>query len=745
MLDQLGKLEAIVKEYIKEGKYTEAVNTLQTFLNDFNPKSVEEELKYTLIYAKALNKLQEFYKVNNLIESILEKNKAKIDKKSLIYIDLVLELGYSYHRVGMYDETIELGDQLLNIIRLIRNDKEEVRSRHYAIERLLGAVYFKKGNKNEAAEHVRMSFEIAKEIEDVSVRISSAANLGTSLYILGDFRKALSYNYEALKYKEHMSKETLATIYNNISIIYREQGRLDLALEAQEKSLELKKELNIPDIAISYNALGSIYLKMGRYTEAIDFLEKAYEITQTTKIKRVFTDNIYELILALWQDGQKKRARHYFEILQGIVNEYPDYDFAILTHDLLEALFLKQSTNIEDVAKAKKLLKKLIKEGKLRFSRMVTAYVNLVDILLIELNIFKDDTLVNEINEILQELIHLSEKNNSYQILVQSKLLSSQLYLINLDYNSARKILIEVESIAEEKGMTGLAKKASALHDTLLHQFESMEKLVREKLELSGRMKYSYFDNILREIVSPKFQIPTIISETPKLFIILNSNYSPIYNFGFLEDRQEADYYLKEFISVVQSSQIMNIERVRIKDFTVLLRRDKSLTFCYIFAGDSYTAKLKLEIVIETLKGMINIWNGLDGQQTELTEIQESLITNILRELFEKGGEGTRIKEMDKQLADLPNELTKFKVMLNPIRLALIKLLYHNYKLPASELREMIGITWGSWQKHLQVLEKEGLVRTNREFINTRPRVMVSLNEEGNKIYSRLQKVLKSY
>ena len=59
----------------------------------------------------------------------------------------------------------------------------------------------------------------------------------------------------------------------------------------------------------------------------------------------------------------------------------------------------------------------------------------------------------------------------------------------------------------------------------------------------------------------------------------------------------------------------------------------------------------------------------------------------------------TELKEEDPfyvSISELPKKLVKFKIFLNPIRLALVKILHQNFKMLTSDLRELVGISWGS-------------------------------------------------
>jgi tetratricopeptide (TPR) repeat protein len=73
----------------------------------------------------------------------------------------------------------------------------------------------------------------------------------------------------------------LATLANNLSMIYQALGQLDRALEFQLKDVQILEQVmekNHPDLALSYNNLCTIYYAMGQWDQALEFQYKTLEI-----------------------------------------------------------------------------------------------------------------------------------------------------------------------------------------------------------------------------------------------------------------------------------------------------------------------------------------------------------------------------------------------------------------------------------------------------------------------------------
>ena len=73
----------------------------------------------------------------------------------------------------------------------------------------------------------------------------------------------------------------VADTYNNMAVVYRNQGKYEEALAMHEKALSIYlKKLgdDHPDVADTYNNMAGVYDKQGKYEEALAMYEKALSI-----------------------------------------------------------------------------------------------------------------------------------------------------------------------------------------------------------------------------------------------------------------------------------------------------------------------------------------------------------------------------------------------------------------------------------------------------------------------------------
>jgi tetratricopeptide (TPR) repeat protein len=92
--------------------------------------------------------------------------------------------------------------------------------------------------------------------------------------------KALSYTREALSLATEINdRRGMAASYNNLGIVYRNQGALDKALEYYIISLKIYETLqNKEGIATTKNNISTIYAIKKEYSQAMKYLEESYNL-----------------------------------------------------------------------------------------------------------------------------------------------------------------------------------------------------------------------------------------------------------------------------------------------------------------------------------------------------------------------------------------------------------------------------------------------------------------------------------
>ena len=132
------------------------------------------------------------------------------------------------------------------------------------------------------AETMVKKIDMGEEIEQVRL-IDALANV---LKYIAEYSKAKELYEKSLHIREEVLGENhpdIATSYNNLALVYADQGEYLKAQELFEKSLHIREEIlgeNHLDTATSYNNLAGVYKNQGEYLKAQELYEKSLHIME---------------------------------------------------------------------------------------------------------------------------------------------------------------------------------------------------------------------------------------------------------------------------------------------------------------------------------------------------------------------------------------------------------------------------------------------------------------------------------
>jgi tetratricopeptide (TPR) repeat protein len=136
-------------------------------------------------------------------------------------------------------------------------------------------------------EYILFADSVLGFIEDHDQDLATLANNLSLIYQdLGQADRALEFQQKATKIYEAVldpNHSSLATSYNNLSMIYQDLGQADRALEFQQKATKIYEaalDPIHPSLATSYNNLSMIYKALGQADRALEFQQKALQIRE---------------------------------------------------------------------------------------------------------------------------------------------------------------------------------------------------------------------------------------------------------------------------------------------------------------------------------------------------------------------------------------------------------------------------------------------------------------------------------
>ena len=172
-----------------------------------------------------------------------------------------------------------------------------------------------------ALGYTREALNLATEIDDKKGMAASYNNLGIIYKNQGGLDKALDYYLTSLRIYEGLNnKEGIATTKNNISTLYAIKKDYSDAMKYLEESynlfLELKDEAKIVG---SLNNLGNLNLDIQLYDKALAYFVDASELS--AKLGAKFPDPLNNIGNIYYRQGNYQRAVEYYERALSIERE----------------------------------------------------------------------------------------------------------------------------------------------------------------------------------------------------------------------------------------------------------------------------------------------------------------------------------------------------------------------------------------------------------------------------------------
>jgi sensor histidine kinase YesM len=249
-------------------------------------------------------------------------------------------------------------DQSEKVFKLTLQSFEQCDSVMWQAEVLLNlsTLYSSQLQFTKAATSLYQAQAIADKNNDFTLKAKIAVYFGNLNYVQGNKTNALAYLESAvIDYEEVNDSLALATLYNNLAVLYKEEQEFRKAIDYNNKSLLLSSGLHDElSVANSYNNIATNFEELFKQTDSTYYIEQAllyYDLS--ARISRNFPREwntglenkarIYSLI------GKKEKADVcYSELLK---NSYDKKEYQklhkIFKQELLEAL------NIHNIQRAR--------------------------------------------------------------------------------------------------------------------------------------------------------------------------------------------------------------------------------------------------------------------------------------------------------------------------------------------------------------------------------------------------------
>ncbi|MFX1556314.1 MAG: tetratricopeptide repeat protein [Promethearchaeota archaeon] len=631
-----------VEELINEGKHDKALQLIDEFEN--NKDNSEYELLLCLLLKSKL------FRQHGLDKNVIKYTKQVYKKslgigKFLLAVDALNLMTTSLITLKQLDEAIVIIEQAENLLKTLTNELPRIYKQREA------TIFFNRGFLNDTKHDLDLAIEYyersIKLREEIGKKDQLSLSLSLLAFIFGFFKKEPNHGLKLAKRalalaKQSRRKFAIAFALMVMGSIYGYKGEIDIAIKLFEQSIAISKEIKSKRLlSVSYNNFSYLLRMKGDLNNALECIKKALAISTEIEFLPGIVSNHDFLIQILIEMGDLERAQQYLVRWKELNKILKDKKTElVIKYD--KALILKNTPGIQNRAKAEDILKKILDDKDSDVEILLGVLINLCDLLLIELRVTNDSSVLREIEDIIAKLLNIAEKTHSYWILGETYLFQAKLALISLDFYKARMLLTNGQKIAEKHGLTLLARKISIEHDLLIKNLMIWENLKDSKTSISERMELARLNEQIRSMINKKkvVELPEISNEESVVLLIISEGGKPVFSHSFQDEWSFQDHLFGSFLTAINSfcDELFSkgLERAIFGEYTLLMKSVSPFLVCYLFVGQSYYAEQRITYFIENIQRNKELWEKIakyykSSQTAQLKDLPslEPLITNL--------------------------------------------------------------------------------------------------------------------
>ncbi len=587
-----------IKNLVNLRKFKEALQIIQEIEDDLD----QTKQNYFLIKLEQSRILNLEGKLHDALVILLKNyQECQIKDFPLISLDFVIECIKSFFRLGKLEKALEYHDLGHRLIATLPDiTQKELTKREAMLGVYYSGILWQKGNYENL---IHLLDELLQKQKKFGNKKETASLLIAKSVIYNDQGKidvGLNCLFSALSICQEINAiELLIAIYNNIGFVYEKRGDFQEALHYFKKITEISVTENLSPRCSVLDNIGNIYRQLGDLEQSQQYLLQAINIGEKLGNNYKLTHYYFNIIRTLLEQKNIEQAQQY--LLQfGKIADIENSKAVIFRYKIAQAIMLKASHRARDRYQAQTMLLDLVQEENYEYDYMIHVIINLCDLLIADLKITNEQEIIGEISELIERLQKIAEKYGSHSLFGESYLLRAKLSLVTLDLIESRKFLIKAQKIAEKNGLTKLAIYVSNEHDNLLKEESKLLEMKKFNAGLSERIQYSGIHEQISIMNLEKGHTESEVKEEqPLLFVIMNETGTAFYKYSFSHSLKIHGQLLSGFLSAMNAfcTEFFSgsFDRAKFGDNFLTIARAPPFVICYIFKGSSYLAQFKIK------------------------------------------------------------------------------------------------------------------------------------------------------
>ncbi|HUT80300.1 MAG TPA: tetratricopeptide repeat protein [Candidatus Bathyarchaeia archaeon] len=505
----------------------------------------------------------------------------------------------------------------------------------------IGKIYLWKGEYGPALENSLQSLGLSEDISNNNLIAPTLLTISEIYIHLGEFERAIQYLERALSIFEEINKhEGIANTLLLLSNVLILKGELNQAAKylAQSQEIYQKHDDNISLCKI-YGFEALIFYQRGDNDHALTYLTRCIDICKKNLNYRDLSNTYFWSILISVEINKLEDAQEYLKKLNKNL-ERQNNKLCNLEYRLASALILKRSSNLEILDKAKNILTDIVDGETIDLTFSAMALFQLVELILKEIQTTRDLDDLPQLDILIEKHLKTAKQLESHTLFVENFWLKANAALMNNKLQQSILLLEQAEQMAQEKGLQRLGMKITRGIDLLKDHSEQPTNLSQTQ-EIGAKSEAQVKSEVVRMIDKRTVEIPKLQEEEPVLLIIIYEGGITIFSKKFSQKEMIDEMFVGGFLTAIDAFMHQtfatggSIERIQHQEYTLLLKGENPLLFCYVFKGQSFSAIQKLDQIVQELKKSPTIWIALTnnlGEQLSTTE--KYLIEELADQVF---------------------------------------------------------------------------------------------------------------
>ncbi|MFW9778013.1 MAG: tetratricopeptide repeat protein [Candidatus Heimdallarchaeota archaeon] len=417
--------------------------------------------------------------------------------------------------IGEFDKALDFFKRSLNLFREI-NHKRGI---YYQLNNI-GWILRARGSLDEAQYYIQKQLEISKAIGNTKYIAWSNYSLGYIHYYKGELDAALRCAEESFEIFDDLEHEIgLSEVSTLMGSVHQGKGNFRKGIQYYDKALKDYSPSSSRDVphgyCVTFRYLGAVHYHQGELEKAIEYFNKAIDIHKSIcKSRNTFLDfELAILHLYLTMVYVELHNEQQIDVSQQKLDEYVErWPWLDVVKKLAQALVLKEKKRAVYRFQAQQILQE-IKEDKFDYEIEFMIKVNLCELLLDELKYSGEETIILDIQQLLDQISNLADKQRSITTLVSLYSLQARLSLIEGKSDLSKELLEKALAIAEDKGLGLIYSKLLIQRQEFIGQLDEWKKLfirnstLQERIELLNLREY--ISNAINDVLEDKFKTLT--------------------------------------------------------------------------------------------------------------------------------------------------------------------------------------------------------------------------------------------